>query len=221
MAKKLEERNPITVWEITAKNPTLFKPNNKVVICGKLKQRKFEVSHRQPGTSSIKMFRAMVTTKVSGNTDVVPVIIPETLLPPWSEQGQWIAVAGTVRIHRERKNGTRSWYKDINVLASECYFFNEEMPNENIVYLEGNLAKDAFSYNEEEKKKEITLMVERLYAKDYIPCVAYGKKILKAGYKIALYGRFQSREYHKRISENLTQTRTAYEIVANSVRLLN
>ena len=136
----------------------------------------------------------------------------------------WIAVAGIINIYRGVKEDRRR-YKDVSVRASECYFFKEKIENVNIVFLKGELVKDAYSKNG--TKAELTLRVDRRnsYARDYVPCVVYGKSLeealrMKAETKISLFGRFQSRGYTKRSEFDLIN-RTAFEIATNSVRVLD
>ncbi|HOS70790.1 MAG TPA: single-stranded DNA-binding protein, partial [Bacillota bacterium] len=52
---------------------------------------------------------------------------------------------------------------------------------------------------------------------DYIPCIAWGRNArysenLKVGDRIRIWGRIQSRDYQKKISEDEVITRTAYEV---------
>lgn len=222
MAKEIQRRNPITKWEMISKNPVLFATNNKVVIAGRI-ENDFKFSHRQPGTR-IKVFRTKIRTEVNGKIDVIPVLVPEMLLTSIYVKNMWVAVAGAIKIYRGVKEDRRR-YKDVSVMASECYFFKEKIENVNIVFLKGELVKDAFSKHG--KKAELTLKVERRnsYARDYVPCVAYGKSLeralqMKAETKISLFGRFQSREYTKRSEFDLIN-RTAFEIATNSVRVLD
>ena len=60
----------------------------------------------------------------------------------------------------------------------------------------------------------------------YIPCVAWGKNAkaisrLKVNDKIKLYGRLQSREYKKFISENEYEIRVAHEVYVKSFEVAN
>ena len=72
---------------------------------------------------------------------------------------------------------------------------------------------------------DVLLAVNRAYNKsDYLPCIAWGRnarfvKDLGVGEKLEVQGRIQSRKYQKRIDENNTETRVAYEISLSSVIL--
>ena len=65
---------------------------------------------------------------------------------------------------------------------------------------------------------DILLAVNRSYKKsDYIPCIAWGRNAkylsgLSVGANLKIWGRIQSREYKKFISESETITKTAYEV---------
>lgn len=65
---------------------------------------------------------------------------------------------------------------------------------------------------------DILLAVNRAYNKsDYIPAIAWGRnarfaKYLSVGEEIEITGRLQSREYQKKISEEVLVTKVAYEV---------
>ena len=65
---------------------------------------------------------------------------------------------------------------------------------------------------------DLLLAVNRPYGKsDYIPCICWGRNAryasaFQVGGHVLIWGRIQSREYVKKISEEETQKRIAYEI---------
>lgn len=65
---------------------------------------------------------------------------------------------------------------------------------------------------------DLLIAVNRPYNKsDYIPAIAWGRnakfaETLQIGQNIKIYGRIQSRTYQKKISENETDLKTAYEV---------
>ena len=71
---------------------------------------------------------------------------------------------------------------------------------------------------------DILLAVNRAYNKsDYLPCIAWGRnarfvKDLQVGEKLEISGRVQSRNYQKKIGEQVV-TKTAYEISINSIMI--
>ena len=57
---------------------------------------------------------------------------------------------------------------------------------------------------------------------DYIPAIAWGRNAvysegLEVGSNVMLWGRLQSRNYNKRISEDETEVRTAYELSVTKI----
>ena len=73
---------------------------------------------------------------------------------------------------------------------------------------------------------DILVAVNRAYNKsDYIPCIAWGRNAIYiaeqiVGTEIRSIGRFQSREYQKRIGEEF-ETRTAYELSIHQLEVVN
>jgi single-stranded DNA-binding protein len=92
--------------------------------------------------------------------------------------------------------------------------------NPNQIYLDGFICKKPV-FRTTPFGREITdmlLAVNRPYNKsDYIPCIAWGRNArysenMKVGDRIKIWGRIQSRNYQKKISEEQVITRTAYEV---------
>jgi len=67
--------------------------------------------------------------------------------------------------------------------------------------------------------------VNRAYNKsDYIPCIAWGRNArfvrhLEVGQNVKIWGRMQSRDYQKKISDTETVTKTAYEVSINRLEI--
>ena len=65
---------------------------------------------------------------------------------------------------------------------------------------------------------DLLIAVNRPYGKsDYIPCITWGRNAkytenLPVGTNVKIWGRIQSREYKKKISEEEFITKTAYEV---------
>ena len=90
----------------------------------------------------------------------------------------------------------------------------------NQIFLEGYICKTPI-YRETPLGREIAdilLAVNRPYGKsDYIPCIAWGRNAryvsnFRVGIRVCIWGRVQSREYTKKISESECETRVAYEV---------
>ena len=96
----------------------------------------------------------------------------------------------------------------------------QEGQNPNTVELSGYICKEPV-YRTTPFNREICdllLAVNRAYNKsDYIPCIAWGRNArfvrdIEVGQKICVFGRIQSREYTKKLSETESEVRTAYEL---------
>ena len=92
--------------------------------------------------------------------------------------------------------------------------------NPNNIYLNGYICKPPI-YRVTPFGREITdilMAINRSYNKsDYIPCIAWGRNArfastLSVGDNIHIFGRVQSREYQKKISEDEVITKIAYEV---------
>jgi hypothetical protein len=73
---------------------------------------------------------------------------------------------------------------------------------------------------------DLLLAVNRPYGKsDYIPCICWGRNArfasrFEVGMRCAVWGRIQSREYVKKLSETATEKRTAYEVSVSKLECL-
>ncbi len=73
---------------------------------------------------------------------------------------------------------------------------------------------------------DLLLAVNRPYGKsDYIPCICWGRNArfantFKVGTRCELWGRIQSREYMKKISEEESEKRIAYEVSVSKLELM-
>ena len=96
----------------------------------------------------------------------------------------------------------------------------EESSKTNQIYLDGYICKEPV-YRKTPLGREIAdllVAVNRPYGKsDYIPCIAWGRNARYAsgfgvGTRILIWGRVQSREYTKKVSETECEKRVAYEV---------
>jgi primosomal replication protein N len=105
----------------------------------------------------------------------------------------------------------------------------EDMENPNEIFINGFICK-APVYRRTPFGREITdliVAVNRAFNRsDYIPAIAWGKNAvysegLEVGSNVMLWGRLQSRNYNKKISENETEVRTAYELSVTKIEKLD
>ena len=73
---------------------------------------------------------------------------------------------------------------------------------------------------------DLLVAVNRPYGKsDYIPCICWGRNAryasgFEVGTHIQLWGRIQSREYTKKISEEEIERRIAYEVSVSKLEFI-
>ena len=201
--------------------------NNQVVLAGAI-SKKAEFSHEVYGegfyTIPIKVLRN------SGYKDEIPVTISERMCK--IEElctGRQIKVCGQFRSFNQHE-GARAKLV-LSVFATEIEFL-DEMPEDNIksnqIFLDGYICKEPI-YRKTPLGREIAdllIAVNRSYGKsDYIPCICWGRNARFAssfdvGGHVQVWGRIQSREYVKKISETEMEQRTAYEVSINNINLV-
>lgn len=116
----------------------------------------------------------------------------------------------------------------LTVFAKDIYSASEaDLVNPNQVFLDGFICKQPV-YRVTPFGREIADMliaVNRSYSKsDYIPIIAWGRNArfcrdLAVGAHIRVWGRIQSREYQKKISEDDIVTKVAYEVSIGKMEL--
>lgn len=167
--------------------------------------------------------------RLSDSSDIIPVMVSERLINVEENyKGLMIMVQGQFRSynrHEERKNRLV-----LSVFAREIEFVDEtpESSKTNQIYLDGYICKEPV-YRKTPLGREIAdllLAVNRPYGKsDYIPCICWGRNARFAsnftvGTRCEIWGRIQSREYMKRISEEDAEKRIAYEVSVSKLELM-
>lgn len=200
--------------------------NNQVTIMGEIVSE-FTYSHEVFGEGFY-----MVDVKVqrlSDSSDIIPMMVSERLLDVKTDyRGALIQVAGQFRSynrHEEKKNRLV-----LSVFVREVEFINEigENAKTNQIFLDGYICKEPI-YRKTPLGREIAdllVAVNRPYGKsDYIPCICWGRNArfasdFKVGGRVQIWGRIQSREYMKKISEDEMERRTAYEISVSKLEYI-
>ena len=166
--------------------------------------------------------------RLSGANDSVRIMISERLIMDNNYQkGDKVEITGQFRSYNSYENGENRLV--LTVFAKDiCHYEEDENKNPNALYLNGYICKPPV-YRTTPFGREITdilLAVNRSYNKsDYIPIIAWGRnarfaKSLNVGDNVKLWGRIQSRNYQKRISEDEVITKTAYEVSINRMELV-
>lgn len=202
--------------------------NNRVTISGEIISE-FEFSHEVYGE---KFYTAYLSTeRTSGTADVIPIMVSDRIVDvseKWT--GQSARICGQFRSHRKHDLDKSKLL--LSVFAREFEVLEDDgevrLHDENSIFLDGHIRKTP-NYRETPLGREIAdvlLAVNRAYGKsDYIPCICWGRNArfasnLEVGTRIAIDGRIQSREYQKRISDTEIETRTAYEVSANKINVI-
>ena len=168
--------------------------------------------------------------RLSGKSDKINITLSEKLLKICNiAPGEFVEISGQFRSYN---NFTGVGSKLILTLfAHDILSITEEnlYDNPNSIYLNGYICKPTV-YRTTPFGREITdiiLAVNRSYGKsDYIPCIAWGSNAkfascLNVGDNIEIFGRIQSREYQKKLSEDEVITKTAFEISVTKLDLIN
>lgn len=190
--------------------------NNEVKVSGIVKGN-FEFSHEVCGE---KFYRGHIqANRASGFVDEVPILISERIInvnDSWN--GRRVRVSGQFRSYNQHIDDKAKVI--LNVFVEEIEKIEEMAADENEIELIGFVCK-APTYRKTPLGREISdllIAVNRQYGQsDYIPCVAWGRNArythsFEHGKKIRISGRVQSREYTKKLSENESEIRTAYEV---------
>ena len=199
--------------------------NNQAQVTGVIKSE-FTFSHEIYG-EKFYMFTLSIP-RLSGTDDSVRVMVSERLLSAEEfREGDRVNIEGQFRSYNsyEKSNENKLvltiFAKDISHNA------DTKSHNPNSLYLNGYICKEPV-YRTTPFGREITdllVAVNRSYNKsDYIPVIAWGRnaryaKTLNVGDNVRVWGRIQSRDYQKRISEEEVITKTAYEVSVNRMEL--
>jgi len=210
---------------------TNTRETNKVRVSGILTEE-FRYSHT---VLSEDFYETILKVKrLSGNEDLIPIVISEILLEYLLEEsvkGKYVEITGQYRTYNVWVEGGKSHLKQNLFVSSIEICDKDELETVgdadiNSVYLKGFICKEpVFRVTPAGIKiTDLIVAVNRGYGKsDYIPCIAWNKMALftsklNVGDKIALKGRAQSREYLKtNYDTGIKETKIAYEISIISV----
>ena len=200
--------------------------NNQVTMIGEIVSE-FEFSHEVYGEGFYLV--DISVSRLSDSVDYIPLMVSERLVDvTQSYIGETISVSGQFRSynrHEEKKNRLI-----LSVFVRELEFVDEieDDIKSNQIYLDGYICKEPI-YRKTPLGREIAdllVAVNRSYGKsDYIPCICWGRTAryassFEVGSHVEVYGRIQSREYIKKIGEEQTEKRVAYEVSVNKIEFL-
>ena len=188
--------------------------NNKVYLRGKIVSTPV-FSHEVFGEKFYEF--NLEVPRLSESFDTIPITISERIINQSIYVGNLIAISGQFRSYNKQTETKSKLVLTVFVRELEA---NDELMNPNIIELFGYICKEPVFRTTPFKREicDVLLAVNRAYNKsDYIPCIAWGRnarfvKDMKVGDAINLVGRIQSRVYQKRVSDDLVETKNAYEI---------
>ena len=201
--------------------------NNQVSIVGEVVSD-FSFSHEVFGEGFYML--DVSVKRLSDSCDIIPLMISERLIDVNEDyRGAYIRAVGQFRSynrHEEKKNRLV-----LSVFARELEFVDEEVENAktNQIFLNGYICK-APVYRKTPLGREIAdilLAVNRPYGKsDYIPCICWGRNArFASGFEVGghtqIWGRIQSREYVKKLDEEESERRVAYEVSVSKLEYLD
>ena len=203
---------------MTSENPAV---TNRVFLCGEIVTEP-QLTHELYGEGFYEF--SVSVSRLSEQRDIIPVTAAERLLCGRKlNVGERIAVEGQFRSYNKMSDSHSRLM--LTVFVKEFSDAEDSYMNPNTVELTGYVCKEPV-YRTTPLNREICdilLAVNRAFNKsDYIPCIAWGRnarfcKTLPVGTKLTVTGRIQSRQYVKKLSEEVSETRTAYEISVGKI----
>ena len=168
-------------------------------------------------------------SRLSENDDLLPVTVPEYQL----ESGI-ITVGNIIKVRGQLRSYNKYTQTKTRLILTVfargvAPALPEDTDNPNEIFINGYICK-APVYRRTPFGREITdliVAVNRAFNRsDYIPAIAWGKNAvyaesLEVGSNVMVWGRLQSRNYNKKISENETEVRTAYELSVTRIEKLD
>ena len=201
--------------------------NNKVSITGEIVSD-FRYSHQVYGEGFYIVDVAV--SRLSDLADIVPLMVSERLVDvTQSYIGRMVEASGQFRSYNRHEETRNRLVLSIFVREWEFVEENLESGKTNQIFLDGFICKEPI-YRKTPLGREIAdllIAVNRPYGKsDYIPCIAWGRNAryasnFEVGGRIQIWGRVQSREYVKKISEEEIEKHIAYEVSVSKLEYLS
>lgn len=163
----------------------------------------------------------------SGMVDDIPVIASQYLIQKKDFAGKYVEIEGEFRSMNVHTGERSRIVLQLFVKSIRIVKMKESVDDENEIILDGFLVKNPI-YRVTPNGRQIADMmiaVNRPFGRsDYIPCICWGGSAkwaenLEVGTEIFVQGRIQSREYVKRLSEDESEIRTAYEVSIGKMRV--
>ncbi|MDO6355083.1 single-stranded DNA-binding protein [Caloramator sp. CAR-1] len=189
---------------------------NKAYVEGKIVSP-LTFSHEMYGEGFYNFF--IEVPRLSQTVDVLPVTVSERLIANLDmSQGNLISIEGQIRSYNRVVDGASRLLLTIFARDIKRIDTISDKPNE--ISLDGYICKQPV-YRTTPLGREITdilIAVNRAYNKsDYVPAIAWGRNArfsskFEVGTHVKIWGRMQSREYEKKLSDDNIVKRIAYEV---------
>lgn len=199
--------------------------NNKIYLEGEVISE-LQFSHEMYGEGFYTFY--FEVPRLSSTKDKLFVTISERLIGEMEiKVGSQLVIEGQLRSYNKFINGANRLI--LTVFVRNIAFCEEKSRNPNQIFLDGFICKQPI-YRTTPFGREISdmlLAVNRSYNKsDYIPTIAWGRnsrfcKNLQVGDNIRVWGRLQSREYQKRVSDTEVLKKMAYEVSISKMEKVN
>lgn len=202
--------------------------NNKVTISGEIASN-FEFSHEVYGEG---FYTAMLASeRLSGQKDIILIMASERIV---DVEVDWIGVnvdiSGQFRSYNKHEGNKNHLILSVFATGFGVHIeeFDGDFESKNYISLDGYICKQP-TYRKTPLGREIAdilLAVNRPYGKsDYVPTICWGQNArfaskLEVGTRLQIEGRIQSREYQKRISDDETVTKIAYEVSVSRMEVI-
>ena len=197
---------------------TNYSQNNYIMLVGKVTSEK-KFSHEIYGESFFNF--DLEIPRLSGISDIIPITISERLIANFDLSiGKQVVIEGQFRSYNAYEDSRSRLVLTVFVKEIREKGEDEDIKIPNEVHLVGHICRKPI-YRKTPFGREIAdvlLAVNRAYNKsDYIPTIAWGRnsrfcQTLSVGDNIKVWGRLQSREYQKKISETEVIKKVAYEV---------
>ena len=163
--------------------------------------------------------------RLSESYDVLPITISERLLEEVDlNENKLVKVTGQLRSYN--KNIDNKNRLVLTIFVRDIKQEEEDNKDPNSIFLDGYVCKEPI-YRKTPLGREITdllVAINRPYNKsDYIPSIVWGRNAkfarnLNVGDRIQIWGRIQSRFYEKKIDEETTVKKVAYEVSVSKIK---
>lgn len=199
--------------------------NNKIYLEGDVVSP-LQFSHEMYGEGFYTL--ELEVQRLSDAKDILLITVSERLIGGMElNVGTSVVVEGQLRSYNKFVDGANRLI--LTVFARNVEYCIEKSKNPNQIFLDGYICKQPV-YRTTPFGREISdmlLAVNRAYNKsDYIPTIAWGRnsrfcQSLKVGDNIRVWGRLQSREYQKKLSDTEVIKKVAYEVSISKMERVN